>query len=133
MKFVPRCHSTFWDVLTFDDDEIESFFPKDIRGHCRLKNGNLDFIDPRCRILRQDIYEWCLAQFGPEFYMENDLDRIYYDMADVPDITKKSNQKLLEKRHLYHRWCLTDHRGIAFTDAKDAMLFKLIWSARGTP
>lgn len=133
MQFHPRLHSSFWDTISFEEAEVDVFFPKTKNRPCRLKNGNLNFIDPKHRVLRQDVYEWCLDQFGPEFYMDTALDRVYYVADDVPDLTIKATLKLLEKRYLVHRWCIVDHRGLAFTDAKDAMLFKLTWSARGTP
>lgn len=133
MRFQERVHSSFWDTLIFEDEELNVFFPERKSPFYRLKNDKIQFIEPNIRILRQDVYEWCLDQFGPEFNMDNPCDRVYYNFADVPDLTKPNIKKLRETRCFTQRWCVADQRAIAFRDSKDAMLFKLIWCASGTP
>ena len=133
MRFIERIHSSFWDTLVFEGEEIETFFPTRKVPFYRLNNEGVQFIQPDIRILRQDVYEWCLDNFGPEFHMDDPCERVYFNQADIPDITNPKIKKLREKRFYAQRWCISDQRAIAFRDPKDAMLFKLIWSARGTP
>lgn len=133
MLFNERKHSTFWDTLIFEGEEIDVFFPVRKLPAYRLRGDNFTMIDADVRILRQDVYEWCLENFGLEFNMDNPCERVYFNYEDLPDLTKPKIKKLREIRCFTQRWCVAAQRAIAFRDSKDAMLFKLTWCARGTP
>ena len=133
MLFNERKHSTFWDTLIFEGEEIDVFFPVRKLPAYRLRGDKFTMIDADVRILRQDVYEWCLENFGPEFNMDHPYERMYFNFADLPNMNDPKFKKLRETRYSDHRWCMASRMAIAFRDAKDAMLFKLTWCARGTP
>lgn len=133
MQFNPRSYSSFWDVIEFDEAELSFFFPEKRIPAYRIKGNSILTVDPTTQILRPEVYEWCLDQFGPEFFMDYEFERLYFNRDDVPDPNSK---EISDKRqHILsnHRWCVVHQKVITFRDPKDAMLFKLIWSGRESP
>lgn len=130
MEYTARSYSKFWDTITFDKEEVAEFFTS-VHSRFTLNRDVYEHLDSRKTHLRQDVYEWCLDNLGHEFMMDHVLDRTFFSLEDLPNLTLAKNKVKMAKKLGPAKWCIIQGKGIAFSDSKDAMLFKLSWGVRG--